>query len=201
MMRKRKIIVNRKFQIKIAASFASVSAVTMAIIIIILSTVLIINNRKLKEISNNQLILSGTQEEIFKTLAALSSSKNLGNIHISKFALQQDNNRTKELLNQNSEKIRYITRKNNGIILMVIISAITQSLIIFYLMVKRTHRISGPVFLLNRYIDDLKKGNKPVIRPLRENDDFQDLFENFRELADMIGEKKRKSVKGEDVES
>lgn len=184
-----------------AVSFASISAVIMAIVIIILSTVLIINNKKLKEISRNQLILSETQEEIFKTLVALSSSKNLGKIHISKSELQKDNNRTKELLNQNSEKIQYIISKNNGIILIVIISAMIQSLIIFYLLVKRTHRISGPVFLLNRYIDELKNGNKPVIRPLRENDDFQDLFDNFCELSDMICEKKSKGEKGDDVES
>ena len=194
-MTKRKIIISRKFQFNIAASFAAVSAALMTIIIIILSAVLISNNLKLEEIGRNQQGLAGTQVEIFKTLIALSSSKNLKNYHISGSMIEKDNLSTETLLNQNNEKIQNITERNNSLIVILIISAMIQSVIIFYLLIKRTHRISGPLFLLNRYIEDMKRGEKPVIRPLRVHDDFQDLFDNFRELADMIDEAKGKSVK------
>ena len=196
-MKKRQIIVNRKFQFNIAASFAAVSAATMTVIIIILSAVLIFNNIKLDEIARNQQTLAGTQVEIFKTLVALSSSKNLKNFHISASMIEKDNVNTETLLNQNNEKIQNITERNNSLIVMLIISAIIQSVIIFYLMIKRSHRISGPLFLLNRYIEDMKSGGYPEIRPLRTNDDFHDLFDNFRELADMIREKNAESLKGD----
>ena len=189
-MKKRQIIVNRKFQMKIAASFAGVSAVTMTIVIVILSTVMIKNNMKLEEITGNQHVLSGTQEEIFKTLIAFSTSKSMNKIHISTSMLQKDNDNTKKLLSQNNEKIQIITERNNALIMVMIVLAVIQSVVIFYLMLKRSHRISGPVFLLNRYISDIKNGMNPEIRPLRINDDFHDLFDNFRELADMIREKR-----------
>ena len=32
----------------------------------------------------------------------------------------------------------------------------------------------------------MKKGSFPEIRKLRSHDDFQDVFENFRELAGML---------------
>jgi len=192
-MKKRQIIVNRKFQLHIAASFAAVSAITMAAIIIMLSAVLILNNIMLEGITKNQQTLSSTQGEIFKTLIALSTSKNLQNVHISTTELQHDNNNTKTLLDQNNEKIQNITERNKNLILILIVSAIIQSIIVFYLMLRRSHRISGPVFLLNRYIDELKNGGNPEIRPLRTNDDFQDLFTNFRELADILQGGKEKS--------
>ncbi len=192
-MKKRQIIVNRKFQLHIAASFAAVSAITMAAIIIMLSAVLILNNIMLEGITKNQQTLSSTQGEIFKTLIALSTSKNLQNVHISTTELQHDNNSTKTLLDQNNEKIQNITERNKNLILILIVSAIIQSIIVFYLMLRRSHRISGPVFLLNRYIDELKSGGNPEIRPLRTNDDFQDLFTNFRELADILQGGKEKS--------
>jgi len=188
-MKKRQIIVNRKFQFNIAASFAGVSAVTMTIVIVILSTFMIKNNMKLEEITRNQHVLSGTQEEIFKTLIAFSTSKSMNKIHISTSMLQKDNENTKKLLTQNNEKIQIITERNNALIMVMIVLAVIQSVVIFYLMLKRSHRISGPVFLLNRYISDIKNGMNPEIRPLRINDDFHDLFDNFRELADMIREK------------
>ncbi len=200
-MKKRQIIVNRKFQLNMAVTFAGVSALTMAVIIIILSSVLIKNNIKLEEITKNQQVLSGTQEEVFKTLIAFSTSKNMKNIHISTRMLQQDNNNTKILLTQNNEKIQNITERNNRLIMMLIILAIIQSLIVFYLILKRSHRISGPVFLLNRYITDMKNGGYPEIRPLRTNDDFHDLFDNFRELAEMIREKDMEKVEGEKNEN
>ncbi|PKL17691.1 MAG: hypothetical protein CVV49_09880 [Spirochaetae bacterium HGW-Spirochaetae-5] len=191
-MKKRQIIVNRKFQFNIAASFAAVSAAIMTIVIILLSSVLISNNFKLEEIAQNQKILAGTQTEIFKTLIALSSSKNLKNFHISASMIEKDNMNTGILLNRNNESIQNITERNKSLIVMLIFSAIIQSILIFYLMIKRSHRISGPLFLLNRYIEDMKNGGYPEIRPLRTNDDFHDLFDNFRDLADMIREKNTK---------
>lgn len=186
----RHIIVNGKFQYHIAATFAGLSALIMAVIIIILSSVLISNNAQLDQISRNQQVLSGTQNEIFKTLITLSGSKNLKNMRISADMLKHDNDETKRLLDQNNEKVRVITARNKSIIVMLIISAAIQSAIIFYIMLRRSNRISGPLFLLNRYINEMRSGNYPEIRRLRSHDDFQDVFENFRELVDMMRGKK-----------
>lgn len=186
----RHIIVNGRFQYHIAATFAGLSALIMAVIIIILSSVLISNNAQLDGISRNQQVLSGTQNEIFKTLIALSASKNLKNMRISADMLKHDNDETKRLLDQNNEKVRVITARNRSLIVMLIVSAAIQSAIIFYIMLRRSNRISGPLFLLNRYINEIRSGNYPEIRKLRSHDDFQDVFENFRGLVDMMRGKK-----------
>lgn len=185
-MSKRHIIVNRKFQINIAVSFAVITALTMTVIIVIISSVLILNNIKLDKITRNQHTLAETSGEIFKSLIGLSEAKKLRNMHLSTKLLIEDNEKTGILIEQNIEEIRKITERNEILIMVLIISAIIQSAIVFYLMLKRSHRISGPIFLLNRYINELKSGNTPVIRPIRAHDDFHELFDNFRELVEKL---------------
>lgn len=186
MIMKRQIIVNRKFQLNMAASFAGLSAATMTVIIIVLSSILIINNKKLGEINSNQQTLSATQKEVFKTLVVLSAPENFGKLHLSLEKIRQDNDSTKQLFDANINKIHGITHRNIYIIILLTASAMIQSALVFYLMLKRSHRISGPLFLMNRYINEMKKGKYPEIRALRKNDDFRELFDNFRELAEKL---------------
>ncbi len=188
-MKKRQIIVNRKFQFSMAFSFAALSALIMTVVIIILAALLISNNSKLRDISLNQQQLADSQTEIFKTLIGIAAAEDIKKLHISTSAVKLDNEKNQELIRHNNAMIQDITLMNNRIIALLIISAVLQSVIIFYIMLKRSHRISGPLFLLNRYIDEMKRGEFPEIRPLRANDDFHDLFDNFRELVDSLKQK------------
>ncbi len=185
-MSKRHIIINRNFQINIAVSFTIITALTMSVIIVVISSILISNNIKLDKITKDQQTLSETEGEIFKSLIGLSNSKKINNLHLSTSLLLEDNEKTAILISRNIEEIRNITDRNRILIMILIISAIIQSAIVFYYMLKRSHRISGPIFLLNRYIDELKAGNSPEIRSIRSNDDFHELFDNFSEFVEQI---------------
>lgn len=188
-MSKRHIIVNRKFQINIAASFAIITALTTSVVIVIISSVLIFNNIRLAQITKNQQILSETGGEIFKSLIGLSTAKKLNNLHLSTSLLMEDNEKTSLLIKQNIEEIKKITARNRILIIILIASVIIQSAIVFYFMLKRSHRISGPLFLLNHYIDELKAGITPDVRAIRSNDDFHELFDNFRNLVEQLKKK------------
>ncbi|MCL2156162.1 MAG: hypothetical protein FWH53_10895 [Leptospirales bacterium] len=155
-MKKRNIIINRKYQLTFAMKFAGISALTMAIIIIICSNILINNNSRLKNININQQQFSEIKSEILNST--------------------------------NDGEIKTIINRNKGIITILIVSSIIQVLLFFYLMLRRSHRISGPIYLMNRYFDEIIEGNYPDIRPLRENDDFQELFDKFRKVADIMRE-------------
>jgi uncharacterized membrane protein affecting hemolysin expression len=158
-MRKRKIIINKKFQLNLAIRFAGLSALTMAIIIIICSSILINNNLRLEKINVNQQRLSEIQGEILKSLEVLSKSRDLQKYNISTEELQKDYHNTKELYNKNNEKKKKIIHRNNGLVIILIVSSIIQVMLIFLLMLKRSHRISGPIYLMNNYFDEMIKGN------------------------------------------
>ena len=190
-MKKRKIIINKKYQLTFAMTFAGISALTMAIIIVICSNILINNSSRLKDINANQQQFSEIKSEILKSLEELSRSKDIKKYNLSTAELMKDYSSTKELYNKNHEKIEKIINRNNGVITILIVSYIIQVLLIFYLILRRSNKISGPIYLMNKYFDEIIEGNYPKIRPLRKNDDFQELFAKFRKVTDILYKKDR----------
>lgn len=49
-----------------------------------------------------------------------------------------------------------------------------------------THRVAGPVFVMNHYVQALSKGRFPRVRPLRKHDELQTLFETFGTALDSL---------------
>jgi nitrogen fixation/metabolism regulation signal transduction histidine kinase len=49
-----------------------------------------------------------------------------------------------------------------------------------------THRVVGPVFVLQRHFQTLLEGNYPNARPLRDGDEFVEAFTAFRAMLDSM---------------
>ena len=49
-----------------------------------------------------------------------------------------------------------------------------------------THRICGPLFVLDRHFNEIAAGKIPKLRPLRRKDEFKALFKNFFSAVDTI---------------
>lgn len=189
-MKTRKIVLDKKFQFGLAASFTALSALSISIVILFIAVSSLSNNRKLDLVARNQQMLTTNQDEIFKTLLSFSQMKNLNNVRFHAPDIRKDMGANKARLDENSAIMLEISSSNNNLIMILIAFVVVQSGILFYLLIRRSHRISGPVFLLNRYISELKKGKFPDVRPLRTRDDFKELFENFREMVEYL--KKRR---------
>lgn len=64
-------------------------------------------------------------------------------------------------------------------------SVLTAGVVGFW-MVITTHRICGPLFLLDRYFRQLADGHLPKLRPLRRKDEFKELFRTFGHVVERI---------------
>ncbi len=49
-----------------------------------------------------------------------------------------------------------------------------------------THRVVGPIFVLQRHLTTLAGGTYPVTRPLRQSDEFRGVFEVFRSVVSTL---------------
>jgi len=49
-----------------------------------------------------------------------------------------------------------------------------------------THRICGPLFILERYLGELGENRIPKVRPLRKKDEFKELFATFTTSMDKL---------------
>jgi len=86
---------------------------------------------------------------------------------------------------------RLIT-KNSTIVLYVLIAlTVIQSIVIFLLFIVVSHRISGPIQVMSRHLDEFKKGNVPVMRPLRKKDELRDFYEKLCATLKYLHEQKK----------
>jgi hypothetical protein len=49
-----------------------------------------------------------------------------------------------------------------------------------------THRVVGPIFVLQRHLQSILDGKYPVTRPLRDGDEFGAAFTTFRSVVDLL---------------
>lgn len=54
-----------------------------------------------------------------------------------------------------------------------------------------THRICGPLYVLDRYFGELARGRLPTIRTLRRKDEFKSLVHSFAGAVDALKERKQ----------
>lgn len=64
-------------------------------------------------------------------------------------------------------------------------SVLTAGAVAFWMIIT-THRICGPVFVLDRHFRQLAAGSVPNLRPLRRKDEFKDLFKSFTRAVDRV---------------
>jgi methyl-accepting chemotaxis protein len=54
-----------------------------------------------------------------------------------------------------------------------------------------THRICGPLYVLDRYLTQLAGGRLPFVRPLRRKDEFKQLMANFSQAIGSVRQNKQ----------
>ena len=57
------------------------------------------------------------------------------------------------------------------------------------MIIRITHRISGPIYVMSNYIKDIINGDFPDPRPLRDKDELKKFYSLFVDLVDSIKEK------------
>jgi hypothetical protein len=57
-----------------------------------------------------------------------------------------------------------------------------------------THRIAGPLFIIDRYLGALRSGIYPDMRPLRRHDELQHFFESFSSTVDALRDRDQKEL-------
>jgi signal transduction histidine kinase len=75
----------------------------------------------------------------------------------------------------------------NFLLVSVIISVVLLQVITLYLfLIRLTHRISGPIYVISRHIEDIISGREPELRGLRDKDELQDFYDKFAEMIEKI---------------
>ncbi|MBN2160918.1 MAG: hypothetical protein JW807_16125 [Spirochaetes bacterium] len=178
-MPRRKNIIDKKFQLKTTFRIIGIIIIAFILIIAITGVISTDNNRKITATIND---LNRSMEKDKKTVEILIASAGL-NRHTPR---ERDQDRIIEdhleaiaLMHTNILHLQKIINHNRILVTIMIITGVLLGTILFVYLIRLTNRMSGPLFVLTRHMDDIMSGRKPDLRELRKNDEFKDFYHQF----------------------
>ncbi len=203
MKRKRSYVVDKKFQYGKSLRVVGAVTILLAAVILAVGVMISINNGKTAE--NNKKVISNLdnikkilelQQSIYLQFASVPYGVDEKTFTKIAVELTKDYNTSTRNLNASSLANEEIIKSNNDIItantyliIAVIIITISGLGVLFAVLIRYTHRISGPIYLMTLYGNEVLKGGKPQMRNLRSKDEFDDFYNLFRQMAEKIMEK------------
>ncbi len=94
-----------------------------------------------------------------------------------------DNTRLLEL---DGELQAQVVRGDLVFLLYLIVLVVVMGLALAFWGLVVTHRVSGPLYVIARYLGELAEGRYPDMRPLRKHDELQDFFATFEDAVTAL---------------
>ena len=166
---RKQYIVDKQFQLRTTFSIIGVVSVISAIIIAVIAGTIIYNNVKIHniyEIEDNIVHFLTAQPIGIEDKALQTAMKDIANNH-----------------SANMETLHGIIDLNRILLVALIISIIAQSVILYILLIRKTHRISGPIYVMTMYMKEIIDGRWPNPRPLREKDELKTFYHVFTQMV------------------
>ncbi len=211
-MKKRKqTLINKDFQLKKALGVTASVSVIITVIIISVGIFITINNYEID--NNNAGVIDNTErmKEIMEIQESLYLNLSMRPVDYENTmdkkvadSILKDYNAAIDKLNaavESNENLlksnRKIMKFNTWLVVMIIMFFIIGIAILYNRVLEHTHRISGPIFVMTRILREVREGQEPAIRDLREKDDFKEFHSVFREFIEEHIELKNKAKKEE----
>ena len=178
MKQRKQYIIDRKFQLRTTFAIIGVVSIISAIIIAALASTIVYNNIKIKNIYE-------IEDQIVHFLTYNSGS---GEDKALKGAM-------KEIANNHAVNMATLNRiidLNRVLLIVLIVSIILQSALLYFLMIRKTHRISGPIYVMSNYMKEIIEGKWPNPRPLRDKDELKTFYHLFGQMVQSLKDREGK---------
>jgi hypothetical protein len=183
-MKKRKqYVIDKQFQFKTTFIFIGIVSILTALVIIAIAFTLANNNNKIRGIIQSE-------DQIFQALTVISS----GQIKNNTYKTAISDIMSKDHVN-NFKITDRIIKYNQILLIALFIFIVVQGIILYMMLILKTHRISGPIYIMSEYIKEMINGKFSHPRPLRKNDEFIEFYALFTKLADSLAKGKVKKKK------
>lgn len=93
-------------------------------------------------------------------------------------------------IKDNIVKQNNIVRYNYILLVLILLIVIIQGVLLYRVLIRKTHKISGPIYVMSNYMKDIIDGKDiPDLRPLRDDDELKEFYEIFKQLIDKMKKK------------
>ena len=169
---KRNYLIDREYQLRTTFSVIGLVTVITALIIGLIGYNVFSNNENINniyEIENNivNFLTSGTnmnQDESY----------------------QQAINTMMKKHHKNMETLQTIMSYNKILLAIIFALLIIEAILLYGYLIRKPHKISGPIYVMTLYLNDIIKGINPRIRNLRDGDELVEFHALFVKMIDKI---------------
>jgi nitrogen fixation/metabolism regulation signal transduction histidine kinase len=174
-LKRKQYVIDKKLQFKISIKAVVLSLITVFILGFVLLFFAVRNSNYINTIvkTQDQMI------DMFLTTPALVNSLNP--------TIQGAENTFKNNIGMLVE----IKRNSELVLYFIIFMIIIQSAIIFAIFIFITHRITGPIYVMTKYLKEIRDGKSPATRPLRQKDELKAFYEELKATIDFLQKKKK----------
>ena len=188
-MSRKKTLIDKKFQLKTVFSIFGIVYLILTIVITVIGITAAINNQKLADMIRGHKKIVSTQYNTVSSLLVIYQKKSWEELEKATDKASADTAKNMEVVLKNIETTRMITRNNNIMLISIIVFIILQGVVLYFVLLRMTHRISGPLYLLTNYFREITDGKYPDVRPLRKGDEFQELYDEFGGMVETLRRK------------
>ncbi|MBI5498454.1 MAG: hypothetical protein HY904_25860 [Deltaproteobacteria bacterium] len=104
-------------------------------------------------------------------------------------------NENTQLLELSEAVGQEISRRESTTIVTVVVAFVVLEIVALgFWGVLVTHRIAGPIYIISRYLRELKDGGYPSMRPLRDGDEMKGFFDLFAATLEGMKQQDREAI-------
>jgi len=192
MTKRKQYIIDRQYQLRTAFSIIGIMSVITAVILGIITISVVYNNGILKENNTKITNIYELENSIFVSLSSIPETvkdPNQKNALIQNF---KNHDKNMETLNHIISYNTTIITSNIALLLVILVTVILESIVLYVILIRKTHRVSGPIYVMSNFMKDIIDGREPKLRPLRSKDELKEFYELFRRMVGAIQEREKK---------
>jgi hypothetical protein len=201
MNKRTQYLIDRKFQLRQTFSLIVLKFSVVALIIgaiafnaVYNNNQLSTNNGQLRNIIENQsnvIIIQDNNVEALLTYSQYVKDKthrqailDVARQHGTNMKTVRQNITTMEdIIQHNQNIISY----NRYLLAAVCFFVLAQGFFLYFMLIRKTHRISGPIYVMSNYMKQIIEGKIPEhVRKLRKNDELQEFYDIFAKMVESI---------------
>lgn len=189
-MLRRKAIIDKNFQLKTTFRIIGIFIIAFILVIAVTGIISTDNNRTITGAIDDLNRHIERDKKTADQLAAAAMQKREAVLAPAREQLLRDHLETIALMQEQVNDLRKSLGRNSMLFTLMIVSGVLLGVFLFIYLIRLTGRMSGPLFLLSRHMDNVINGRDPDLHELRKNDEFKDFYRQFISFLGSLQKKR-----------
>ena len=186
-IRKKKLI-DKRFQLRTVFSVTAIAMAFFALIILLIGSFSYYSRSKLnREIARLDKAVE-TENNIVTAFMTYAGTITGNPIKISLEYVKKDHEKSIRTVKDHIVVLEKQLDLFYYMVLAIAGLAICAAVVYYIYLVRMTHRISGPIFVMSRHLQEMIDGKEPQFRDLRDKDEFKEMYAKLVTLGGKLKE-------------